>query len=137
MITESDTHYLIDKNDVQLDQLQKFLQKCSKPVIKFSLGLVSDVIQNHEYKVTDGLGNVREFDKISAISNEYSIPNSNVFRLIEGYKVRGVDISIERIEDVYIFKYDGVEYKGNTLKKLSENSNISMNNIYKIFKRDT
>lgn len=137
MISENDTHYLIDKKDVTLDQLTKFFNKCYKPTIKFDIKLVSDVLHNHEYRVTDADGNVEEFDKISSISSKYSIPNSNVFRLIEGYKVRGQNILITRIDDVYIFKYDNIEYKGNTLKKISENSKISMNNIYKIFKNDT
>lgn len=132
MFEEDDQYYKIDKNLVSKEKLSKLFQKKTR-TSKFQITDVTNISKKSPYVVTEPDGSFHNFTKICDISKAYSIPNSSTYRLIEGYKVKGIEITIERNTDVYSFTYKDVNYSGESFKIISEKSNININNVYKIF----
>ena len=81
------------------------------------------------YIVNDN-GKCKEYSTLIDIANDYDNYISNIYHLVEGKKVKTLDITIEKTINPYVFFYKEVDYKVSKLKDIAKICNLSVSKIH-------
>jgi len=86
------------------------------------------------YQVIDN-GISKNYATLIDISHYYKTSISNIYHLVEGKKVKSLNIEIIKEQTPYVFQYKDIEYKCKTIKDISKITDGSVTYIHSIIKK--